>query len=125
MALYSLLKLVALCALFHEAAAFAKVPPSELIKDGGALAIFSKSWHFIDDADYPDIPGDNKITLTVNPLGGYDGAFIDAAKRMAEDKGSNIIVVKNGPATAWIKNAPNPDAGIETGKDNHRVYAYY
>ena len=124
MALYSLLKLVALCALFHEAAAFAKVPPSELIKDGGALAIFSKSWHFIDDADYPDIPGDNKITLTVNPLGGYDGAFIDAAKRMAEDKGSNIIVVKDGPATAWIKKAPNPDVGVVVG-NKHRVYAYY
>jgi hypothetical protein len=125
MALYSLLKLVALCALFQEAAAFAEVPPSD--KDGGALGATrsSKSWHTIFDADYPDIPGDNKITLTVNPQGGYDGAFIEAAKRMAEIKGNNIIVVKDGPATAWLKNAPNPEVGYVVGRDNHRVLAYY
>ena len=125
MALYSLFKLVALCAFFHEAAAFAQEPPSELIKVGGALATSSKTWHFIDDADYPNIPGDNQIELLVHPLGGYDGAFIEAAKKMAEIKGSNIIVVKNGPATAYIKHAPNPQVGFEVGRDNHRVYAYY
>ena len=100
MALYSLLKLVALCALFHEAAAFAPLPPSACkegdfcgqVKNSTALS-GDKKWYVFKDADYA---GDYDIVLTVSPLGGYDGAFIDAAKRMAEDKGNNIIVVRMG-----------------------------
>ena len=124
MALYSLLKLVALCALVHETAAFADLPPSEG-KGGGLGATASKRWHVLYDFDYPDIPDTQKIELNVHPLGGYDGAFVEAAKRLAEIKGSNIMVVKDGPGTAYLKKSPDPENGAFIKDSNHRVYAYY
>ena len=123
MALYSLLKLVALCALVHEAAAFAPVPPSAC-KEGNLCGQQVKEWHVYDEASYGDTstPG---ITLTVHPLGGFDGGFIEAAKRMAEIKGDNIIVVSDGRATAWLKNVPNPEVGFIVGVKGRQVLAYY
>ena len=129
MALSSLLKLVALCALFHEAAAFAPEPPlnSTTFLGGSVRGLVCQHWQEFDDRDYPATnPAD--ITLTISPQNGFNSAFIEGAKHVAELAGKTVIVVNNYYAKAWLKHVGDLDAvkrGLVKSDKDHKVYACF